>query len=112
MPSRAPVFRAPAQRSRAEVQRDYDRGRNPEDYDRPWRRCRDAFAAKHPLCCRCLQGGRVTPMREVHHIRSVRSAPELRLDWSNLMSLCHACHMQIEADARAVTPPGRRSASG
>jgi hypothetical protein len=28
----------------------------------------------------------------VHHIMTIEEAPELRLVWENLMSLCEACH--------------------
>ena len=103
MPDRPPVYRHPAAQSRGERNAEYfaRRGSSPQrGYDRPWRRCRAAFLAKNPLCHRCLSERRFTPATEVHHVEPVMVAPHRRLDWSNLMSLCHPCHMVIEAEGR------------
>jgi 5-methylcytosine-specific restriction protein A len=43
-----------------------------------------------PCCEDCLP--RITPAVDVHHIRKIADAPELRLVMSNLMSLCKPCH--------------------
>jgi 5-methylcytosine-specific restriction endonuclease McrA len=34
--------------------------------------------------------------REVHHIRSIRNAPHLAYDITNLMALCAKCHAAVE----------------
>lgn len=61
-------------------------------YDSTWRRLSERKRAIDPLCERCLNHGRTTPATEVHHIRSIATAPHLRLDPDNLMSVCSACH--------------------
>ena len=62
-------------------------------YGRSWKRIRDRYIKQHPLCERCQEEGRLTPVDEVHHIipvsQSGRSTPD------NLMSLCHSCHNKI-----------------
>ena len=62
-------------------------------YGRAWKRIRDRYAAQHPLCERCLEEGRLTPMAEVHHILPVSQGGRHTDD--NLMSLCHRCHQLI-----------------
>lgn len=61
-------------------------------YDRAWRRCRDAFIAANPLCVFCLAKGELVAAREVDHIKTISTRPDLRLDWSNLRPLCKSCH--------------------
>lgn len=61
-------------------------------YDRQWRNVRKAKIEQDPLCEDCLQDQRSTPAKEVHHIRKIIDAPELRLEIDNLMSLCERCH--------------------
>ena len=65
-------------------------------YGRAWKRIRDRYAAAHPLCERCLKEGRLTPMKEVHHILPVSQGGDHRD--SNLMSLCQSCHTKIHRD--------------
>lgn len=60
-------------------------------YDATWRRLRMAFLADNPLCFDCFPH-RFTVATEVHHVRKVADAPELRLEPENLMALCKACH--------------------
>jgi len=45
------------------------------------------FLNEHPLCADC--GHAAT---EVHHKIDIRQQPGLRLDPTNLESLCKACH--------------------
>jgi len=42
--------------------------------------------------------GRVTIAEDVHHIKPIRTHPELRLVWDNLMSVCRECHKIIEGE--------------
>ena len=75
----------------------YDRFERSPDinktYGRAWKRIRDRYASKHPLCERCLEEGRLTPVEEVHHILPVsRGGTHSE---SNLMSLCRSCHNKI-----------------
>lgn len=62
-------------------------------YGRSWREVRERYVAAHPLCERCLQDGRLTPVEEVHHIKPVSQGGTN--DPSNLMSLCQSCHTKI-----------------
>lgn len=62
-------------------------------YGRAWKRIRDRYAAKHPLCERCLEEGRLTPVEEVHHIVPISKGGDHRE--TNLMSLCQSCHTKI-----------------
>ncbi len=103
MADRAPIFRPPAAQTREQRNAAYFAQRpssTQRGYDRIWQRCRDAFLAHEPLCRRCLLEQRVSWATEVHHIRSIAVAPELRLAWPNLMPVCRPCHMAIEAERR------------
>lgn len=61
-------------------------------YDYRWIRVRLSFLRENPLCVDCLEKGIVTAAAEVHHRLKARDYPALRLDPTNLMSLCKACH--------------------
>jgi 5-methylcytosine-specific restriction enzyme A len=61
-------------------------------YDRHWQKLRAATLAERPLCEDCLACNRLTAATECHHLRKVADRPDLRLDGSNLLSLCRACH--------------------
>jgi 5-methylcytosine-specific restriction protein A len=69
-------------------------------YDAAWRRVRKMKLDMDPLCEPCSARGRVTAASEVHHERSIRSHPELRLDLGNLVSACRPCHARIEGSRR------------
>lgn len=74
----------------------YERDREtPKRYNRAWKRIRDAYVAAHPLCEECLKQGRVVPVDQVHHIVPLREGGIN--DFSNLVSLCSACHARIHA---------------
>lgn len=71
-------------------------------YGADWEKVRDAYAAAHPLCERCESMGLVTVMQEVHHKQPFKGvADPLRLQWSNLMSVCGNCHRAIERERKA-----------
>jgi len=65
-------------------------------YDWQWQKLRKLYLKHNPLCERCKRLGRTTPADTVHHKRSVKEYPELRLTWDNLMSLCRNCHEIVE----------------
>jgi 5-methylcytosine-specific restriction protein A len=74
----------------------YERDRETSKrYNRAWKRIRDAYVAAHPLCEECLKQGRVVPVDQVHHIVPLREGGTN--DFSNLVSLCSACHARIHA---------------
>ena len=82
------------------------RQRHPERYavykqlinNYAWQRLRNKKIQTQPLCEDCLAKGRVMVAEEVHHNTPVehgRTYAEMRAlayDFSNLVSLCKACH--------------------
>lgn len=65
-------------------------------YGRAWKRIRDRYVAKHPLCEMCLKEGRMTPVEEVHHILPINRGGTH--DEANLMSLCRSCHNKVHLE--------------
>lgn len=65
-------------------------------YGRAWRKVRGRYVSAHPLCERCLEEGRITPVDEVHHIIPVSQGGTN--EESNLMSLCKSCHNKIHLE--------------
>ncbi len=65
-------------------------------YGNDWRKLSERKRAADPLCERCLGNGRTEPARHVHHIKPISDRPDLRLEWSNLMSVCVECHEELE----------------
>ena len=65
-------------------------------YDYRWDRLSRRKRIHNPLCEECSRQGMVTAATEVHHIVKIKDRPELRLEWSNLMSVCRDCHERIE----------------
>lgn len=61
-------------------------------YGRDWQKLRKAFLAANPLCRYCADKGLVTAATVVDHIETIADAPQRRLDWKNLQSLCDHCH--------------------
>lgn len=59
-----------------------------------WRRLRDWYRTRHPLCEECLRQGRVTAAEMVHHVVEI-SEGGAALDAQNLESLCMACHNRV-----------------
>lgn len=62
-----------------------------------WRRFRDYYIGKHPLCEQCLIEGRETPASMVDHIIELKSGGELTSE-DNAMSMCWKCHGRKTAD--------------
>lgn len=80
-------------------------------YDGKWRQLRALFLKRNPKCIGC--GG--TEMLNVDHIKSVAEAPELRLVWSNLRTLCHSCHSRrtmLDQDPRQLAYVGECGEDG
>jgi 5-methylcytosine-specific restriction protein A len=61
-------------------------------YDATWRRLRRVHLVGEPYCRMCAAAGRIVVADVVDHIIPVRVRPDLRLDISNLQSLCASCH--------------------
>jgi len=73
--------------------REYDKRYRPDHskhYGTQWRKIRERYVSKHPLCERCLEVGRYVPVAEVHHIVPIDDGGTHAED--NLVSLCRSCH--------------------
>ncbi len=85
---------------RKAVRDDYNKYKRSPDsnkkYGRAWKRIRDRYAAAHPVCEMCLKEGRLTPVKEVHHILPISQGGDHRE--SNLMSLCQSCHTKVHLE--------------
>lgn len=58
-----------------------------------WVKTRNVVMARDNYLCQwCLQKGRLISAEVVHHIKTLDKYPELGLEVSNLVSLCHGCH--------------------
>jgi 5-methylcytosine-specific restriction protein A len=103
MPTRPPLHRPPgAERRPAEH---YDRFRGSaasRGYDRAWRKVRLAYLNEHPLCVECLAQGLLVAAEEVDHIATIEDRPDLRLDPTNLRSLCKPHHSARTARDQAA----------
>lgn len=92
----------PRQRTRRSSisQRDYDQQRGSaasRGYDSRWRRAREAYLRKHPLCVSCKARGLTTAARVVDHIEPHRGDMKKFWDSTNWQALCDArtgrgCH--------------------
>lgn len=99
MPMKPPQQRKPWEGSAAEERRkakaDLDRRRGSaaaRGYDAVWQRLRASYLAAYPLCVMCRASGQTTAASVVDHIRPIAERPDLRLEWSNLQSLCKPHH--------------------
>lgn len=97
-----PKHQEAADQKRAEhlkrVHIEYNRRRDASDKfykSTAWQACRARFKRAHPLCEECEKQGRVVEMEIVDHRVPLKEAPHLALDWSNLRSLCRACHNRV-----------------
>jgi len=70
-------------------------------YNKEWKRLRNAYIHKHPLCAECYKHGIITAAVHVDHIVPFHGLDDpLRLAWNNLQSLCKACHNRKTAIER------------
>ena len=63
------------------------------------RKASERYRANHPLCERCVMLWGVVdakPSKDMHHIHSIQSAPQLRMQESNWLAVCGPCHEAIE----------------
>ena len=61
-------------------------------YNARWRRFRQYWLARHPLCEECMRRGRTTAASVVDHIVPHRGDCELFWQDGNVQSLCVSCH--------------------
>lgn len=80
------------------LRRDTRQAASLRGYDREWGKLRHWWITKSPLCDHCLNRGRVRAAREVDHkIPFSGPGDPLRLDATNLQSLCRSCHAKKTA---------------
>lgn len=107
MPAKPPTFRPPGAPTRQEQSRAYDRHRRHADPalrqaakirgTQAWKRFREMFKRKHPLCCDPFgEHGQRVPTEDVHHVDGLASRPEIALSEQNCVPLCRACHRRVE----------------
>lgn len=76
-----------------------------------WRKLVAAKKMMNPLCERCLAEGRTTEVQEIHHIIPIsRAIDDLQIleygfDFSNLQSLCMACHERTHQELKRGKSP-------
>ena len=93
-------------------QDDKERGtRHERGYDNAWLKLAAVYKLRHPFCEDCLARGRHVPVDEVHHKTPFSGMDDpLRLDWSNLRSLCKLCHAKYTGQKKRTSarqrPPG------
>lgn len=61
-------------------------------YDNRWRKARNRFLKKHPLCVRCLVEQKLVKATVVDHKIPHRGDKILFWDESNWQALCKQCH--------------------
>ena len=63
------------------------------------RKASERYRAAHPFCERCVMLWGVVdakPSKDMHHIHSISTAPQLRMLESNWLAVCGSCHEAIE----------------
>lgn len=56
-----------------------------------WRKLRDSYIRRYPLCAECLRHGKIIPAKIVDHIVPVANGGD-PFNEDNLQSLCQHCH--------------------
>lgn len=67
---------------------------------RTWRQLSINHRKQQPLCMHCLEHHITKPADVADHVIEIREAYHMRLDTTNLESLCHACHNSKTARVR------------
>jgi 5-methylcytosine-specific restriction protein A len=70
-----------------------------------YRKARQGFLAKHPLCVECEKDGRTTGATVLDHVKPHRGNYELFWDSSNWQSLCIPCHNR-KSQTEIINPFG------
>ncbi len=70
-------------------------------YGHDHRQASERYRNEHPLCeCCVMTFGPIEAnvSEHMHHIVKITDSPHLRMDWSNWLAVCQACHEQLERD--------------
>ena len=62
-----------------------------------WQATRRLKLSRNPLCECCEDAGRTKEAKQVHHAAKLTHRWDLRCEPTNLISVCTACHAEIEA---------------
>lgn len=71
---------------------------------RKWQKLRWLQLIRQPYCERCARHGLHVEATEVHHVHPVQDAlsrddkVRLMFDPSNIMSVCHKCHVELHEE--------------
>ena len=71
---------------------------NPFYHSSDWKRARETQIRQFPLCVICEKLGKVKSAEEVDHIMPIKISWDLRLEPTNLQSLCQRCHSKKTAN--------------
>lgn len=72
---------------------DQQRGSSAErGYNARWRKARETYLRRHPLCVHCAEQSRVEPATVVDHITPHKGDSMLFWDTDNWQALCRRCH--------------------
>ena len=102
--------RVRTQLNRAVPQASSDRrpNANRRGYDKEWAKVRNEFIDENPFCNKCQAAAKM-----VDHIIPIYVRWDLRLDKSNLQSLCWSCHnVKTMEDLKNYGPPRWPSSVG
>ena len=72
-------------------------------YGGDWQQLSKKIRRNNPLCVDCLEAGRTRPSIHVHHIVPIDVNPGLRMEESNLVPLCQACHDRRHTDEATIS---------
>ena len=86
-------------------------GRQKFYHSREWRALREYKLSKNPICEVCDDNGYIEGATCVDHKIDIKDDPNLRLEYSNLTSMCWSCHSrktfkQTRKDEPKKTPGG------
>ncbi|NQV85464.1 MAG: HNH endonuclease [Woeseiaceae bacterium] len=73
-------------------------------YTAAWRRARDSFLIKHPVCRMCQDNGKLEEGVEVDHIIPHRGNMKLFWDETNWQALCRHCHSSVKQRLERAAP--------
>ncbi|MBM3205932.1 HNH endonuclease [Candidatus Shapirobacteria bacterium] len=65
-------------------------------YNGTWRKLRNIQLSTEPLCRMCAKRNIIKAATTIDHIIPISERPDLRLEQSNLQSLCKQCHDSIK----------------
>jgi 5-methylcytosine-specific restriction endonuclease McrA len=66
-----------------------------------------AYRRRNPVCGRC--GNALA--EAVHHIVPIATDPSRVFDETNVVGLCHPCHVHVHTKGEALAPPPPRDES-